>query len=117
MGAYGCFGVCMGALGYTNAKPKANNTKRGINELSRVRFPAMCGREISQKRHICVCRHKMGKEGLRRVGIGSNGCRGMHIHAANAKNTNRDTDMCVGHNFDKVWGKQNHSKTINEGGT
>ena len=34
MGVYGCFGVCMGALGYTNANAQANNTKKDINKLA-----------------------------------------------------------------------------------
>ena len=48
----------------------------------------------------------MGKKGLRRVGMDSNGCRGMHINTANAKNTNRDTVSRVGHNFGKVVGSR-----------
>jgi len=45
----------------------------------------MYGREISPKKtHMCA-QTQRGNEGLGRVGMGSDGCRGMHMHAANAK--------------------------------
>ena len=37
----------------------------------------------------------MGKEGLGRVVMGLNGCRGMHIHTANKKNKQTEAQTVV----------------------
>ena len=54
MGVYGCFGVCMGALGYTNANAQANNTKRDINKLSGYDFRPCVAGKFPKKTHMCV---------------------------------------------------------------
>ena len=59
----------------------------------------------------------MGKEGLGRVVMGLNGCRGVHIHTTNKKNTNRGTDSRAGHNVGKVVVSKITKKSINETGT
>ena len=77
MGVYGCIWVCMGALGHTNTYTQANNAIRDTNGLAGCDSrPCMAGK-FHQKRHAYECRHKGVKEGLRKVGMGSDGCRGV----------------------------------------
>ena len=45
----------------------------------------MYGLGISRKNTYMCAQVQKGNEGLRRVGMGSDGCRGMHMHAANTK--------------------------------
>ena len=66
----------------------------------------MYGREISPKRHICVCGHK----GVRRdsggrwwVRMGAGGCISTQ---QTQKKANRDTDRSAGHNFGKGVGRE-----------
>ena len=66
----------MGVVGCTSTNAQANNTKRHGNGI--------VGYDSPKKTHMCV-QTERDKEGLRRVGMGSDGCRGMHWHPANAK--------------------------------
>ena len=84
-GEYGCEWVCMGALGHRGTGVHKNKTSISKNGLVGLGFRCMYGREISRKIHTCAVRHTGGNEGLRRVGMSSDGCRGMHWHVANAK--------------------------------
>ena len=64
----------MGALGHRGTgghKNKTNIDKHGL--LVGLGFRCMYAREISRKIHTCVIRHKGGNEGLRRVGMSSDG--------------------------------------------
>ena len=55
MGVYGCFGVCMGALGYTNANAQTNNTKRDINKLAGYDFrPCVAGKFPKKNTYVCA---------------------------------------------------------------
>ena len=84
-GVYGREWVCMGALGCRGMGGHKKKTSISKNGLVGLWFRCMHGREISRKMHTCDVRHKEGNEGLRSVGMSSDGCRGMHEHAANAK--------------------------------
>ena len=104
MGVYGCFGVCAGALGYTNTNAQANNTNRDINRLAGYNFrPHMAGK--FRKKDTCVC---AGIKWVKKVSGGwgwvqmvAGGC----IYTQQTKKTtNRDTDRRAGHNFRKVVG-------------
>ena len=67
----------------------------------------MYGREITRKIHTCEVSHKEGNEALGSVGMRSGGCRGMHEHAANAKQ-NKKSDLWVSSTYFVqacVWGK------------
>ena len=71
--------VCMGALGCIDTKTQANNTKRDIHGLAghgHVSRTCMDGKYPSKRLYLSA--DIKGKEGLRRVGMGSDGCRGMY---------------------------------------
>ena len=56
------------------------------------------------KRHMREHRHERVKEGLRRVAMRSDGCKGMYVKMINQKKVNRVTDSAAGHTFGKgVW--------------
>ena len=68
----------MGAVWYTNTNAQANNTKRHRNGIVGYDFRScMAGKFPPKKTHMCA-QAQRGKEGLRRVGMGSEGCRGVH---------------------------------------
>ena len=75
----------MGALGHGGTGRHKNKTSRGKNGLAGyVSVTCMAGKFPGK--HTCMCAQtKRGNEGLGRARMGLDGCRGMHRHAANAK--------------------------------
>ena len=97
-GANGCKWVCMGELGYGGTGRHKNKTSRGKNGLAwDVSVACMAGK-FPGKTCMHVFTDKKGYKGLRRVRMGSDGCRGMYMHAANAKQGKRSDWWRAGHN-------------------
>ena len=85
---YGCIWVRIGLYGCVRVQApgetqKEDNHKQKWVGRTMVSMHACPGN--FPKIHTCAVRHKEGNEGLRSVGMSSDGCRGMHEHVANAK--------------------------------
>ena len=89
----------------TNAQ--ANTTNRDILGLAGYDSRACMAGKFPKKNTYACKDKKRGKKGLRRVRMGSNGRRWMHIHTTNEKITNIGTNSRARHNFDRVCGAQN----------
>ena len=73
----GCISICMSVWGHTGTNVQANNTKKDRNRLPRYDSRTCMARKFPKK-DMYVNTGIKDKGGLRRLGMDSDWCSGMH---------------------------------------